>query len=48
MLSAASGKALKRIGHVKGIEEPVRAVFIRAPFIKEVGSKVEVFSVYNG
>lgn len=32
---------------VKGIDEPVRAVFIRAPLIKEVSSKVEVLSTYN-
>ncbi|MBW7475614.1 pyridoxal 5'-phosphate synthase glutaminase subunit PdxT [Paenibacillus oenotherae] len=33
---------------VKGIDEPVRAVFIRAPLIKEVSSKVDVLSTYNG
>lgn len=33
---------------VKGIEEPVRAVFIRAPLIKEVSPEVDVLSVYNG
>jgi len=33
---------------VKGIETPLRAVFIRAPLIKEVGEKVDVLSVYNG
>ena len=33
---------------IKGIEEPVRAVFIRAPLIKEVGQDVEVLSMYNG
>ncbi|RXZ78477.1 pyridoxal 5'-phosphate synthase glutaminase subunit PdxT [Paenibacillaceae bacterium] len=33
---------------VKGIEERVRAVFIRAPLIKEVGSSVDVLSSYNG
>ncbi|MFF2484291.1 pyridoxal 5'-phosphate synthase glutaminase subunit PdxT [Paenibacillus sp. NPDC058071] len=33
---------------VKGIEEPVRAVFIRAPLIKEVGEGVDVLSTYNG
>ncbi|MFE0560434.1 pyridoxal 5'-phosphate synthase glutaminase subunit PdxT [Paenibacillus sp. NPDC058910] len=32
---------------VKGIEEPVRAVFIRAPLILEVGAGVEVLSTYN-
>lgn len=32
---------------VKGIDEPIRAVFIRAPLIKEVSSKVEVLSTYN-
>jgi len=32
---------------VKGIEEPIRAVFIRAPLINEVGPDVEVLSVYN-
>ncbi|MFC4304202.1 pyridoxal 5'-phosphate synthase glutaminase subunit PdxT [Cohnella boryungensis] len=33
---------------VTGIETPLRAVFIRAPLIKEVGEKVEVLSVYQG
>lgn len=33
---------------VKGIEEPVRAVFIRAPLIKQVGPDVEVLSTYKG
>ncbi|WP_042170910.1 pyridoxal 5'-phosphate synthase glutaminase subunit PdxT [Paenibacillus gorillae] len=33
---------------VKGIEEPVRAVFIRAPLIKEVGKNVDVLSTYKG
>ncbi|AKG36960.1 pyridoxal 5'-phosphate synthase glutaminase subunit PdxT [Paenibacillus durus] len=33
---------------VKGIEEPIRAVFIRAPLIEKVGPGVEVLSVYNG
>ncbi|MFC4098767.1 pyridoxal 5'-phosphate synthase glutaminase subunit PdxT [Paenibacillus xanthanilyticus] len=33
---------------VKGIDEPVRAVFIRAPLIKEVAPQVEVLSTYNG
>ncbi|MFB9279253.1 pyridoxal 5'-phosphate synthase glutaminase subunit PdxT [Cohnella cellulosilytica] len=32
---------------VKGIDTPLRAVFIRAPLIKEVGEKVEVLSVYQ-
>lgn len=32
---------------VKGIHEPIRAVFIRAPLIKEVGAGVEVLSTYN-
>ncbi|WP_336776740.1 pyridoxal 5'-phosphate synthase glutaminase subunit PdxT [Paenibacillus sp. MMO-58] len=32
---------------IQGIDEPIRAVFIRAPLIKEVGSNVEVLSVYN-
>ncbi|KIL34584.1 glutamine amidotransferase [Cohnella kolymensis] len=33
---------------VKGIETPLRAVFIRAPLIKEVGQDVEVLSSYQG
>lgn len=33
---------------VKGIDEPITAVFIRAPLIKSVGSEVEVLSEYNG
>lgn len=33
---------------IKGIETPLRAVFIRAPLIKEVGSDVEVLSTYKG
>ncbi|XID91836.1 pyridoxal 5'-phosphate synthase glutaminase subunit PdxT [Paenibacillaceae bacterium WGS1546] len=33
---------------VKGIDTPLRAVFIRAPLIKEVGENVEVLSVYKG
>ncbi|MCU6712976.1 pyridoxal 5'-phosphate synthase glutaminase subunit PdxT [Paenibacillus sp. J5C_2022] len=33
---------------VKGIDEPIRAVFIRAPLIKSVGAEVDVLSVYNG
>lgn len=32
---------------VKGIDEPVRAVFIRAPLINEVGPGVDVLTVYN-
>ncbi|MGG3280935.1 pyridoxal 5'-phosphate synthase glutaminase subunit PdxT [Paenibacillus solani] len=32
---------------VKGIEEPIRAVFIRAPLILEVGAGVEVLSTYK-
>lgn len=33
---------------VKGIDEPIRAVFIRAPLIRGVGEQVEVLSSYNG
>ncbi|MFF2094109.1 pyridoxal 5'-phosphate synthase glutaminase subunit PdxT [Paenibacillus sp. NPDC058174] len=33
---------------IKGIDEPVRAVFIRAPLIKEVGKNVDVLSTYKG
>jgi 5'-phosphate synthase pdxT subunit len=33
---------------VKGIDEPVRAVFIRAPLIEKVGASVEVLSTYQG
>lgn len=33
---------------IKGIEEPVRAVFIRAPLIMEVSPNVDVLSTYNG
>ncbi len=33
---------------VKGIETPLRAVFIRAPLIKEVGENVDVLSTYQG
>lgn len=33
---------------VKGIDEPITAVFIRAPLIKSVGQEVEVLSEYNG
>ncbi|MFC3804390.1 pyridoxal 5'-phosphate synthase glutaminase subunit PdxT [Cohnella sp. GCM10012308] len=32
---------------VKGIESPLRAVFIRAPLITEVGPDVEVLSIYK-
>ncbi|RIX50941.1 pyridoxal 5'-phosphate synthase glutaminase subunit PdxT [Paenibacillus nanensis] len=32
---------------VKGIDEPIRAVFIRAPLIKSVGEDVEVLSTYK-
>ncbi|MBB6734007.1 pyridoxal 5'-phosphate synthase glutaminase subunit PdxT [Cohnella zeiphila] len=32
---------------VKGIDTPLRAVFIRAPLIREVGSDVDVLSVYK-
>jgi len=33
---------------VQGIQNPVRAVFIRAPLITEVASGVEVLSTYKG
>jgi pyridoxal 5''-phosphate synthase, glutaminase subunit Pdx2 len=33
---------------VAGLDRPLRAVFIRAPLIKEVGPGVEVLSVYKG
>lgn len=33
---------------VKGIETPLRAVFIRAPLIKDVGANVDVLSTYKG
>ncbi|BBI30697.1 pyridoxal 5'-phosphate synthase glutaminase subunit PdxT [Cohnella abietis] len=33
---------------VKGIDTPLRAVFIRAPLIKQVSDKVEVLSEYKG
>jgi 5'-phosphate synthase pdxT subunit len=33
---------------VKGIDTPLRAVFIRAPLIKQVSDKVEVLSMYKG
>lgn len=32
---------------VTGINEPIRAVFIRAPLIQEVGERVEVLSTYH-
>jgi pyridoxal 5''-phosphate synthase, glutaminase subunit Pdx2 len=32
---------------IKGIDEPIRAVFIRAPLIKEVGAGVDVLSTYK-
>ncbi|WP_172257581.1 pyridoxal 5'-phosphate synthase glutaminase subunit PdxT [Saccharibacillus deserti] len=32
---------------IKGIEQPVRAVFIRAPLIREIGEGVEVLATYN-
>jgi len=33
---------------VKGLDSPLRAVFIRAPLIKEVGPQVEVLATYKG
>lgn len=33
---------------VKGIEETIRAVFIRAPLIKAVGPNVDILSQFNG
>lgn len=33
---------------VKGMDRPLRAVFIRAPLIKEVGAGVDVLSMYKG
>ncbi|MEC0184282.1 pyridoxal 5'-phosphate synthase glutaminase subunit PdxT [Paenibacillus peoriae] len=33
---------------IKGIEQPVRAVFIRAPLIMSVGTGADVLSEYNG
>jgi len=33
---------------VEGIDHPVRGVFIRAPWIEDVGSDVRVLSVYEG
>lgn len=32
---------------IKGIDENVRAVFIRAPLIEEVGKGVDVLAIYN-
>ncbi|MBA9087735.1 5'-phosphate synthase pdxT subunit [Fontibacillus solani] len=32
---------------IRGLEEPVRAIFIRAPLITAVGNNVEVLSTYN-
>jgi 5'-phosphate synthase pdxT subunit len=33
---------------LKGVDEPIRAVFIRAPIIMEVGPEVEVLTEYQG
>jgi 5'-phosphate synthase pdxT subunit len=33
---------------VKGIDDKVRAVFIRAPLIREIGDRVDVLSEHNG
>jgi 5'-phosphate synthase pdxT subunit len=33
---------------VKGIEGPVRAVFIRAPIIERAGNEVEILATFNG
>ncbi|WEK54317.1 MAG: pyridoxal 5'-phosphate synthase glutaminase subunit PdxT [Candidatus Cohnella colombiensis] len=33
---------------VKGIDTPIRAVFIRAPLIREVGAQVDILSTYEG
>ncbi|MCD9022683.1 pyridoxal 5'-phosphate synthase glutaminase subunit PdxT [Cohnella silvisoli] len=33
---------------VKGIDTPLRAVFIRAPLIKQVSDKVDILSMYKG
>ncbi|MBJ8193858.1 pyridoxal 5'-phosphate synthase glutaminase subunit PdxT, partial [Bacillus cereus] len=33
---------------VQGIDEPIRAVFIRAPLITQVGPEVDVLSAFNG
>lgn len=32
---------------VKGLDDPIRAVFIRAPLINKVGERVEVLSIYK-
>jgi 5'-phosphate synthase pdxT subunit len=32
---------------ITGIKQPVRAVFIRAPLIREIGEGVEVLATYN-
>lgn len=32
---------------VKGLDDPIRAVFIRAPLINKVGEKVQVLSTYK-
>ncbi|NWL90241.1 pyridoxal 5'-phosphate synthase glutaminase subunit PdxT [Paenibacillus sp. 79R4] len=32
---------------VKGLQEPLRAVFIRAPLITAVGNEVDILSTYN-
>ncbi|MFB5679205.1 pyridoxal 5'-phosphate synthase glutaminase subunit PdxT [Paenibacillus terreus] len=34
--------------NIAGIEEPVRAVFIRAPLIQQIGPSVDVLAKYNG
>jgi 5'-phosphate synthase pdxT subunit len=33
---------------VKGLETPLHAVFIRAPWVSEVGSEVEILAEYDG
>ncbi|MEF3309032.1 pyridoxal 5'-phosphate synthase glutaminase subunit PdxT [Paenibacillus sp. GYB004] len=33
---------------VKGVDDKVRAVFIRAPLIREIGDRVDVLSEHNG
>ncbi|MCA1831519.1 MAG: pyridoxal 5'-phosphate synthase glutaminase subunit PdxT [Actinomycetota bacterium] len=33
---------------VKGLDAPLHAVFIRAPWVEEVGSEVEVLAEYDG
>ena len=33
---------------VKGLDEPIRAVFIRAPVIQETGPRVEILAEYEG